>query len=290
MCDFPIYTIKQTDAAYPSDLLDIYDPPKVLYVRGCIKYTKAIGVVGSRLHTAYGTSATYSITTELVASGLTIISGLAIGIDAIAHDAALKTGGHTIAVLGSGIDDKTITPRRHTHIAKKILKHGGALVSELPPGTPAAKYTFPKRNRIIAGLSVGILVTEARQKSGSLITAQYALDNNREVFAIPHPITSKTGQGTNALLQEGAHLVTKASDILDTLSIEQKISQKKNISLPTDTLSNEIIQQLASSQLHIDDLIRQNKESSTSIQQALLQLELLDIVKKESGGIYSLSR
>ncbi|KKW18658.1 MAG: protecting protein DprA protein, partial [Parcubacteria group bacterium GW2011_GWB1_50_9] len=215
--------IRETDSDYPLLLAQIPNPPFILYGTGRATLFESqipLGVVGSRKPTSYGIQATETITETLARAGACIISGLALGIDAIAHRTAVEAGGATIAVLGSGIDNESLYPPSNQGLARRITESGGAVISEYPPGTPALKEHFPARNRIISGLSKGILVVEAQEKSGALITARFALEQNRDVFAVPGSIFSLSSKGTNALIQEGAKLVSCGEDILKEYGIE----------------------------------------------------------------------
>lgn len=212
--------------AYPVLLRELYDPPIGLYARGDLQSARSptVAVVGSRKATPYGRTATNALVRPLAARGLTVVSGLAYGVDAEAHRATLAVHGHTIAVLGSGIDDASLYPRAHRGLAAEIVGEGGALVSEFPPGTGARAEFFPQRNRIIAGLSRAVIIVEAAAGSGALITARLALAENREVFAVPGPITSPLSEGTNRLLREGAAPALSADDILEALALEEMLA------------------------------------------------------------------
>lgn len=209
----------------PPLLPHIYDPPLALYVRGKLPGDAlAIAVVGSRTATPYGRAATQALVRPLSARGLVIVSGLAFGIDAEAHRAALETHGTTVAVLGTGVDEASVYPRSHRQLAKDIVAASGAVASEFPPGTTARPEHFPQRNRIIAGLARATVVVEATTQSGALITARLALAENREVLAVPGPITAPTSEGTNRLLREGAAPALSADDILDALSLRDTLA------------------------------------------------------------------
>ncbi len=203
---------------YPSRLKEIYDAPLLLWLKGdpAVLHEPGIAVVGTRMPSAYGTGMAERFTEELVAAGCVIISGLAYGIDTYAHRRCVKAGGRTIAVLGSGID--RIYPRSNSGLTEDIVDSGGVVLSEFPPGTKPDYMNFPVRNRVVAGLSVGVLVIETGLTGGSMITARLALDQGREVFAIPHPLTSDKGGGGHRLIREGgAKLVETVSDVLDEL-------------------------------------------------------------------------
>lgn len=212
-----IITIR--DRLYPRLLKEIYNPPLLLYVRGNldIKNKPCLGVVGTRKLSAYGQNITPLLTAALVKAKLIIVSGLAKGIDSLAHQTAIKSGGQTIAVLGTGVDQASIYPYSNKYLAEKITQ-SGTLVSEFPLGAQPLKQHFPQRNRLISGLSLGVLVIEAPEKSGALITARNALEQNRDVFAVPGQIMSVNSQGPHNLIKMGAKLVSQASDILEELN------------------------------------------------------------------------
>lgn len=286
MPPYPVYKISLHDKEYPNILRQIYDPPKELYIRGCLPNPlNAVAIVGSRKYSYYGEKVTKDISSQLTKAGTQILSGLAFGIDAIAHNACLQENGMTIAVLGSGIDDKTISPKKHYHLAQQILKQNGALVSELPPNTPAAPYTFPRRNRIIAGLAKSVIVTEARKKSGALITAQLALENGKDVLAIPHPIYSQTGKGTNALINEGAAVLYNLEDLYTLLHIDETPKKQKPYT-PKNIIEKEILDKLHTTSLHINELIQSTNLPQQSITSTLLLLEIQGIVTKKPGAVY----
>ncbi len=209
-------TLELADREFPAVLRNLPQPPPRLYVQGRVELLErpGIAVVGTRQHSVYGRDATASFVVGLVRAGYTIISGLARGIDSIAHRTALEAGGDTVAVLGTGLD--VPYPPEHEDLFRAIVERG-CLVTEFPPGTPPLKYHFPQRNRIIAGLARGVLVVEAPEKSGAMITAEYALEEGKEVFAVPGPIHNPTSVGTNRLIQDGAALVTSVADILHVL-------------------------------------------------------------------------
>ena len=214
-----IEEINIEDERYPNKLRNIYDPPKKLYVlgNGEILKNKGIAIVGSRKATDYGKKVTLKISTELVNKEINIISGLAIGIDSYAHMGALIASekGKTIAVLGSGIDE--IYPKENTELARKIIQTGGCIVSEYPLGTKPNKINFPQRNRIISGLSVGVVVVEPTKSSGSLITAEFGMEQGREIFAVPGNIFNPASEGTNELIRDGATIVLSSKEIIEEI-------------------------------------------------------------------------
>ncbi|MFZ2881536.1 MAG: DNA-processing protein DprA, partial [Candidatus Moraniibacteriota bacterium] len=214
-----IRIIKLSDPEYPALLKEIHNPPYLIYTRGKLDFNQhpTIAIVGSRKYSSYGAQIAANFSRDLTNAGFIIVSGLALGIDAIAHRNALDTNGKTIAVLGSSIDNQNIYPRANYQLAQDIIFKDGLLLSDYPPETPASSFTFPARNRLIAGLSLGTLIIEAGEKSGALITARMALENNREVFAIPGSIFSENSIGTNNLIKNGAKLVTNLGDILEEL-------------------------------------------------------------------------
>lgn len=280
-----IRCITINDPEYPRLLKEIYDPPFCLFVRGNLMHSEPwLGVVGPRKISAYGKQVVDLLVPPLVQSGVTIVSGLALGVDGFAHNATLKAKGNTIAVLGGGIDDKTIAPTAHFQLAKKILEDGGVILSEYPPYTEPTNYTFPKRNRILAGMCIGTLVIEASEKSGSLITAQCALESNREVFAVPQNITSSTSVGVNNLIKMGAHVVTSSEDILNVLGIASTF-EKKNI-VGESAEENILLQILSSDPMHIDEILIQSKLEHRVINSTLTLMEIKGMVKNVGGMMY----
>jgi DNA processing protein len=217
-----IQIIPEIHSNYPESLKNIDQPPFILYWRGETSLpTIRIAMIGTRKFSSYGEKVCRYIAKDLAKSGITIVSGLALGIDGIAHDEALNQGGHAVAVLGGGVDDASIYPASNLTLAHRILNGGGAILSEYPPGTQPRSEYFPARNRIVSGLSRGVVVVEAAQKSGTMITAGMALDQGRELFAVPGQIFDKNTQGTHQLLKAGAHLVTSADDVLEIIGFQQ---------------------------------------------------------------------
>ena len=215
-----VIKLTQDDKYYPDKLKQIYDPPKELYCFGDIRLLSepSIAIVGTRYASSYGRRSAHELSHELSTRGITIISGLAHGVDTFAHEAAYKNVGKTIAVLGSGLD--VIYPKESEELYKSIIKSGGLVVSEFPLGTKPEKDNFPRRNRIISGLSDGVVVVEAKKRSGALITADFALEQGKTVFAVPGNIDSPYSEGTNHLIKEGAVPVTSYLDILITIANE----------------------------------------------------------------------
>lgn len=215
-----IEELKITDSEYPQNLKKIYDPPRTIYVLGNKELLNETGIaiVGSRDATEYGKYISSKIARELAEKGINIISGLAIGIDEYAHIGTLQQNkGKTIAILGSGIDQ--IYPRENIELARKIIRAGGCIISEYPIGTKPNKKNFPQRNRLISAISQGILVVEAGEKSGALITAEFGLEHGKEIFAVPGDITKEQSKGCNLLIKDGAKLVLSSQDILDEIII-----------------------------------------------------------------------
>ena len=218
-----IRVLTWNDEAYPTLLKQIGTPPPLLFYRGALPESSQIlvSMVGARHATIYGRTVTRSLVAEAVTHGIGIVSGLAFGIDETAHKTTLEQGGYTIAVLGGSLDDASIAPSYHRALANEIVQSGGCLLSEYPTGTLPQPFHFPVRNRIIAGLSPLTVVVEAAGKSGSLITAQIALEENRDVAAVPGPITSPTGRGTNQLIKDGAHVIVEPKDVLGLLNLDR---------------------------------------------------------------------
>lgn len=208
------------DDAYPAALTELYDPPLALFTKGIVPSTPMIAIVGSRNNSIYGARVCNAIVSVLVHAGATIVSGLARGIDSIAHRSCIERGGRTIAVLGSGIDTQSIAPISHVPLAETIIETGGALISEYPPYTPASVYSFPKRNRIIAGLCDAVIIIEAAKKSGTRTTAHIALDLGRDLYAVPNSIYEETAEGVNMLIQEGATPITNIYELPQLLGLQ----------------------------------------------------------------------
>lgn len=281
-----------TDGKYPRLLKEIPDAPALLYVRGEYDWADKplIAIVGSRKFTAYGEQAAHRFATDLAAAGYVVVSGLAFGIDSIAHKAALEAGAETLAVLGSGVDDACITPQSHLPLGRAVMQ-AGALLSEYPPGTRATEGTFPARNRIMAGMSLGTLVIEAAERSGTLITARLALDYNREVFAVPGPIFSPSSLGTNALIKAGAKIVTSVQDILEELPLPKPgAAHGKNAAVGANvSLSQEeekILTLLSHEPVHVDKIVKAARLGTSSASSALSLLEIKGLVKNIGGMNY----
>ncbi len=290
--------------SFPAPLREIAQPPALLFYQGdtAVLQQPAIAVVGSRAMTSYGEQACRVLVTGLVRAGLVIVSGLALGIDGVAHRQALACGGKTIAVVGSGLAPKAIFPHSHLTLAKKIVAQGGLLLSEYPDDTLARAYYFPERNRIIAGLTLGTVVVEAAERSGALLTARFALDCNREVFAVPGSIFSSRSVGTNRLIQRGAKLVNNAQDILAELNIETNESPAESSSLAGSAAATnklplhhllpeqkKIIRCLADEPGSAEQLVQNTGLSALSIMINLTELEIKGIVRKNREQNYEIS-
>jgi len=278
------------DPGYPSRLKEIYDYPPLLYIRGRLlpEDEWCLAVVGTRRATIYGKQVTEEIVTDLAQNKITIVSGLARGIDTVAHRSALEAGGRSIAVFACGLD--IVYPGENADLARRIQQRG-ALVSEYPLGTkPRAEY-FPRRNRIMSGISLGVLVVEAGETSGAMITANLALEQNREVFAIPGSILSNASRGTNHLIQEGAKLVRDHRDILEELNLTAVAYQMemKEVIPPSD-IESLILKQLGAEPTHIDEVCRSSKLPVSTVSSTLAMMELKGLVKQVGAMNYALAR
>lgn len=292
--DLKISYLSFSDELYPERLLQITDFPPIIYLKGRIDLIedlnakKWIAVVGTRKHDSYGKTTCESLTRELVNHDYVIVSGMAFGIDKLAHVTAIDNGGLTIGVLGSGVD--VVSPESNRQVYNKIEEHG-LLISELPPGTKPAKFTFPLRNRIIAGLSEGVLVIQAGENSGSLITARLALEQNREVFAVPDNIYKQTGKGSNNLIKcSGAKLVQSVEDILEELNPdylkEEKAREFRN--RIKDKTALIVYEKLVESDgLYIDEIIiKSSGLDASDITRVLSDLELNSLINRAEDGRY----
>jgi DNA processing protein len=287
---YRIKVLIHEDPLYPARLKEIYDYPPVLYVRGNlpVQDEPCLAIVGTRRPTIYGRQVTEEIVADLARSKITIVSGLARGIDSVAHRAALDAGGKTIAVFASGLD--IVYPGENAKLAQAIMEHG-AVLSEHPLGAKPKPENFPLRNRIMSGLSLGVLVVEAGERSGALITAHQAVEQNREVFAIPGSILSPASQGTNRLIQEGAKLVRNYTDILQELNLTIVVQQAeiKGFS-PADEAESAILKQLSSEPSHIDEICRRSGLAMPEVSSTLAMLELKGIARQAGSMNYVLAR
>lgn len=286
--NFPIQQIDSKNPGFPKALKNIVGMPEILYFRGNYKLLneKCFAIVGTRKPTDYGKSVALSVTNGLAKSGLIIVSGLALGIDSLAHQSTINENGLTIAVLGSGLDEQCFYPKENLKLAKQILEKNGCLISEYPQGTKGALYTFPQRNRIIAGLSVGILVVEAKIKSGTLITAQYAKQYKKIIFAIPNNIYTETSKGCNFLIKNGAKLVESSNEILEILGINKTAETQSLFTSPQEKIISEV---LDNGPLHIDAIIEKTKLSSQVISGIICIMELENKIKNLGGNTYAIN-
>lgn len=286
--DYPKIAI--SDEHYPPQLREIAAAPAVLYIRGHIPNNRPmIGVVGTRRYTPYGKRVAAYIVKGLVRADCVIVSGMAIGIDSEAHKAALEADGETVAVVGSGIDESVLYPASNKGLAREIEKHG-AVVSEFDPYAKSETFYFPQRNRVISGLSLGVVVIEAKEKSGALITANFALEQNREVFAVPGSIFCETSAGPNNLIKQGAKSVTCAEDILEELNIPVPDEESKK-PVAKNPLEQKILYALLDKKgasMHIDSIVEKTKLSAHEVSSTLTEMELDEKVKNLGGDYYVL--
>jgi len=287
MREIKIINIK--DKEYPKLLRETPDPPEVLFIKGELNPAElCFAIVGTRRSSPYGKQAALEIAGDLTAAGLTIVSGLAPGIDTFCHQAVIERRKRTIAVLGTGLDEKSIYPKENIELARKILELGGALISEYPPGTPGSQFTFPRRNRIISGISLGVLVVEAKQKSGALITANWAKKQGKKVFAVPGSIYFLNSRGPNYLIkQQGAKLIDSANDILKELNLPLK--GKAEAITGENKEENLILDSLKEESLYIDKIIEKTKLPAAAVASTLAVLEIKGKVRNLGGNIYAIS-
>ena len=275
------------DETYPQRLKEIEQPPPVLYVRG--EYVPddlyAVAIVGTRRVTPYGRQITEELSSYLASNGITVISGLARGVDAIAHQTALKSGGRTIGILGSGVDK--IYPPEHRQLAEQIIAGQGAIISDYAPGTPPDASNFPPRNRIISGLSLAVVVVEAGETSGALITAEFAAEQGREIFAVPGSILAPQSKGTNKLIQKGALPLLSINDLMQALNLgrmgEHKAARKV---IPADATEARLIGVLGPEPLHVDEIRNQTELPIEKVSATLALMELKGMVRQVGGMNY----
>jgi len=282
------------DTGYPARLKEIYDCPPLLYVRGQLlpQDEWCLAVVGTRKPTLYGRQATQELASELARRGVTIVSGLARGVDAEAHRAALEVGGRTLAIFACGLD--IVYPSEHARLAQEIMNHG-ALISDYPLGTRPKAEHFPRRNRIMSGLSLGTLVIEAGETSGALITARLALEQNREVFAVPGSILSPASLGTNRLIQDGAKLVRSYTDVLEELNLTARVQpQPEQLEmkepLPVDDTEAVLLKKLSAQPTHIDEVCRESGLPISVVSSTMALLEIKGLVRQVGAMNYVLSK
>ncbi|MFC1948705.1 DNA-processing protein DprA [Chloroflexota bacterium] len=283
-----VFTFQDED--YPARLKEIYDYPPIIYIRGSLlpQDEWCLAVVGTRRATVYGRQVTEEIVTDLARSNITIVSGLAKGIDTVAHRSTLEAGGRSVAIFACGLD--SVYPSENADLARSIMQNG-ALISEYPLGTRPRPDNFPRRNRIMSGLSLGVLVVEAGESSGAMITANLAVEQNREVFAIPGSILSPTSRGTNRLIQEGAKAVRDYTDVLEELNltaVTQQLEMKEII--PKSETETLLLKQLSAEPAHIDEVCRLSGLPVSTVSSTLAMMELKGLVKQVGAMNYSLAR
>ncbi|MDX1535667.1 MAG: DNA-processing protein DprA [Candidatus Spechtbacterales bacterium] len=288
-----IKKLKITDEKYPKILKEINDPPELLYYRGnldALDYPAGIAVVGTRRCSEYGKQAAEKITAGLSKNNITVISGLARGIDAYAHKATLENKFSAIAVLGTPVDDKSISPKTNKRLAQNIIESGGIIMSEYESGSRVYPSNFIKRNRIIAGLSLGVLVIEAPLKSGARSTARFAVDYNRDVYAVPGSIFSRLSEGCNDLIKQGAKCITSAEDILEELNLnyELKLDKPSGNAVQLEGEEKRIYDFIAESQeaIHIDTIIEETKLDPSDVAEIVTKLILEDIIEEPKANHY----
>jgi len=282
--------LSRDDPTYPSLLRQTVNGPPLIYVRGTFHENDrwALAVVGTRQCSTYGRDATRRLVADLAGAGVTIVSGLALGIDAIAHEAALQAGGRTLAVLGSGVDQ--IYPGQNRQLGQAVIGQG-ALVSEYALGTQPAAANFPARNRIISGLSLGVLVVEAAARSGALITVQFALEQDRDVFAVPGSIFSPKSEGPHRLIRDGATIVTRAEDVLEALNMQNAVEQQAVAAAMPETAEEVALLRLVEAEpRHIDAISRDSALALPVVSATLAMLELKGLIKQVGGMQYVLAR
>jgi DNA processing protein len=284
-----IYVLSQDDDLFPKQLLNISDPPICLYVKGDLRKIDFandffIGVVGTRKPTSYGQQVAEKFVAELATAGFVIVSGMAMGIDTIAHQAAINSHGKTAAVLGCGVD--IVYPQINYRLYQKIIKENGVVISEFPPGQFVKKGLFVARNRLISGLSKGVLVVEGAADSGALITARYAAEQGREVFAPPGPLTSNMSQAPNLLLKQGAKMVTSIEDILEEFNLKLIPKKKETISARLGPQEKIIYNFLSIEPRSVDEIVEKTSIAIDQVMKTLSLLEIDGIVEKNSEAKY----
>ena len=278
---------------YPKLLKEIYNPPILLYYKGVLPDNNSfnLSIVGARKFTSYGKQVVSEITRDLVQNNINTVSGLALGIDTLAHQVTLDNQGKTYAVLGTGIDNKSIYPPSNYYLAQKIISMGGAIISEFPLHSLPLRHHFPQRNRIISGFSLGTLVIEASIKSGALITARFALEQNREVFAVPGSIFSTLSEGPLNLIRQGANPVKNAKEILESLDLNEINTYINNKKIIADSPEEEIILKFLSKEaVHINDIVRLSTLNVSIVSSTLTLMEMKGMIKNLGGMEYVLAR
>ncbi len=282
-----INTTTPEKQAFTKVLINLAEKPKALYYIGKLpeSWSAAVAIVGTRRPTNYGKEVTYKLANDLAQKGVVIISGLALGIDGIAHQAALDAGGTTLAVLASGVDN--VTPRSHIGLAKKIIEAGGAIISEYEPSSEARDFQFLARNRIVSGLADAVIVTEAASRSGTLATVSHALSQGKEVFVVPGNITSPMSAGCNALIKQGAQVLTAASDVLEVIA-PGLLRPQTILPLGDNPLETKIIQLLQSGVRDGDTLLTETHADASDFAQALTMLEINGLIRSLGGNTWTL--
>lgn len=284
-----IKKIEVNDGSYPLPLKEIKKRPESLYVRGeILPKENCFAIVGARQCSDYGKKIAMEIAGDLADAGLVIVSGLAPGIDSFVHRTVVERKKRTIAVLGTGLDEQTIYPRENLGLAKNILETGGCLLSEYPPLTRGTQFSFPQRNRIISGLSFGVLVIEAKEKSGALITAEWARKQQRKIFAVPGPVYSLNSKGCHFLIKKGATLVESAEDVLRELKLSLKTFERKEVAGDTEE-ENSILNGLKEEPLYIDKIIKKSNLPAAKVAGLLAILEIKGKVRNLGGNVYTIS-
>lgn len=274
------------DEGYPRHLKEIDQPPPVLYVRGSLlpEDEWAVAIVGTRRVTSYGRQVAEEVATTLAHNGVTIVSGLARGVDSIAHQAAVNVGGRTLAVMGNGVD--LVYPPENRRLASQIMEQG-ALVSDYALGTPPDGLNFPPRNRIISGLSLAVIIIEAGETSGALITASFAAEQGRDVFAVPGNINAPQSQGTNRLIRDGAQPLLSAQDVLEALNLTMVTEhQAVRVALPTDPVESRLYKLLSQEPMHVDEIRSRAEMPIEAVSATLAMMELKGMVRQVGGMNY----
>jgi len=292
-----IKTVKISDKNYPESIKTLSDAPEVLYYRGVLPTPEEIcvAVVGTRRPSDYGQQATIEIAGGLASAGVTVVSGMAPGIDTFAHRTCVERGRRTIAVIGTGLDEKTLYPQQNLELARQIIKHGGCLISEYPPNTPGYAGNFPQRNRLVVALSEGVVVTEAKKRSGSLITANLAKLQKKVLFAVPGQIYMANASGPNKLIKEGAQLIESAQDVLDVLGINNARLVSGTVNSPLIPLGELTVPEtliftaLKEGSLYIDAIIEKTKLSAPVAGSTLALMEISGKIRNLGGNTYSLN-
>ena len=286
LSDLNITILSRESKEYPEILKEISDSPFILYVKGDAKVLSGLNlaVVGSRKHTHYGRQVLEKLVPNLVACGIQIVSGLAYGIDAVAHKSTLIAGGITVAVIGSGLDN--IYPSDNCTLADEIITSGGTIISEYPLGTAPLRQHFPARNRIISGIAKGTLIVECDIKSGAMITAHHALEQNREVFALPGQITAQTSMGPNSLIKMGAKPITEAKDIVESFNLRWQGGREQIVISPVTDNEKFIYELIGNEPMHVDIIVEQSKLKSDEVGSTLLFLEMKGLIRNIGAANY----